>query len=439
MQVVDGLAVPVEVKKGRAADGVFAKHARIIRKLIPIRDAVRCVLKLQERDQPWKQAQVGLRIAWSSFVREFGPINFTTVSTSEDPETGEIRETHRRPNLLPFLDDPDCWLVASIEDYDLETNTAKPGPIFSERVISPPPAPVITSALDALAVVLNERGHVDPDHIAELLHRDVAEVIEELGDAIFQDPATGAWAMADAYLSGAVRSKLADRPGRCSARSCIPAKRHCSGARPAGRSAAIGYHRTARRPLDPGRRCRCLRQRDHGGRYLYPPSAGTGDLDRQCPATGMVGRRHHRMGHPSPARRPALVRCFELVGSPDFRHHPRWRDRAPGPEHRGDGSGQGKARQDQGRFPVVDLVGSRSHRPAGAGLQRHLQQYRAAAFQRRSSPATGRLRRLFFVRASETRHLADHLRRLDLSCPCRRRRQDADHGGRRSWSSAGSG
>lgn len=209
MQVVDGQPVPVDVKKGRGADGVFAKHARIIRKLIPIRDAVRQILKLQENDQPWKQAQVSLRIAWSSFVREFGPINFTTVSTSEDPETGEIRETHRRPNLAPFLDDPDCWLVGSIEDYDLETNTAKPGPIFSERVISPPPLPVITSAADALAVVLNERGHVDPDHIAELLHRDVTDIVAELGDAIFQDPATGAWVTADAYLSGAVRSKLA--------------------------------------------------------------------------------------------------------------------------------------------------------------------------------------------------------------------------------------
>jgi N12 class adenine-specific DNA methylase len=38
-----------------------------------------------------------------------------------------VRETHRRPNLQPFLDDPDCWLVASIEDYDLETDTARPG------------------------------------------------------------------------------------------------------------------------------------------------------------------------------------------------------------------------------------------------------------------------------------------------------------------------
>lgn len=47
----------------------------------------------------------------------------------EDEEIVEVRETHRRPNIQPFLDDLDCWLVASIEDYDLETNTAKPGPI----------------------------------------------------------------------------------------------------------------------------------------------------------------------------------------------------------------------------------------------------------------------------------------------------------------------
>ncbi|MUZ66346.1 helicase-related protein [Agrobacterium vitis] len=208
MQVVDGVAVPVEVRKGKSSDGIFAKHALIIRKLIPIRDAVRLVLACQERDQPWTQAQVSLRIAWSSFVREFGPINFTSVSTSEDPETGEVREVHRRPNIAPFLDDPDCWLVASIEDYDLESNTAKPGPIFTERVIAPPPAPLITSASDALAVVLNERGHVDPDHIAELLHRDVEGVIDELGESIFRDPSNGSWQMADAYLSGAVRSKL---------------------------------------------------------------------------------------------------------------------------------------------------------------------------------------------------------------------------------------
>ena len=208
MQVLDGQPVPIKVRKGRSAEGIPEKHVRIIRKLIPIRDVVREVLKAQELDRPWKDAQVRLRIAWSNFVRDFGPINFTTVSMTEDEETGEARETHRRPNIQPFLDDPDCWLVASIEDYDLETNTAKPGPIFTERVISPSTAPVITSAADALAVVLNERGRVDVDHIAELLHRDSADVVAELGCAIFRDPADGSWQMADAYLSGPVRDRL---------------------------------------------------------------------------------------------------------------------------------------------------------------------------------------------------------------------------------------
>ncbi|MCB1356364.1 MAG: lactate dehydrogenase, partial [Maritimibacter sp.] len=209
MQVLDGTLAPVPVRKGRSGEGFSEKQINIVRKLIPVRDAVRAVLKAQETDQPWRDLQVKLRIAWSSFVRGFGPINHTRVSITENEATGETRETHRRPNLQPFLDDPDCWLVASIENYDLDTDTAKPGPIFSERVIAPPSPPVITSAADALAVVLNERGHVDIDHIAELLHEDGETVIGELGSAIYRDPADGSWQTSDAYLSGPVRDKLA--------------------------------------------------------------------------------------------------------------------------------------------------------------------------------------------------------------------------------------
>ena len=56
-------------------------------------------------------AQVRLRVAYNTFKRNFGPINLASTSSSADPKTGEERETVRRPNLQPFLDDPDCWLV----------------------------------------------------------------------------------------------------------------------------------------------------------------------------------------------------------------------------------------------------------------------------------------------------------------------------------------
>ena len=209
MQIVGGVQRPVVVKTGKDGDGITARAARTIRGLLPIRDAVRDVLRAQAADQPWAEAQVRLRIAYASFVRSFGPINHTVVSVAADPETGEDRETHRRPNLAPFADDPDCWLVASIEDYDLESGLARMGPIFRERVIAPPATPLIATASDALAVTLNETGRVDVDHLAELLDRDPDTALAQLGESVFRNPATKAWETDDAYLSGSVRTKLA--------------------------------------------------------------------------------------------------------------------------------------------------------------------------------------------------------------------------------------
>ena len=209
MQIVDGEARAVAIKEGKGGSGIFARDAKIIRALLPIRDAVREVLRAQAADQPWMEAQIRLRIAYSTFVRGFGPINHTVISVTTDPETDEERESHRRPNLAPFADDPDCWLVASIEDYDLESSLARMGPIFRERVIAPPAAPLIATAADALAVTLNETGRVDIDHLAELLDRDPETALAQLGDTVFRNPGSEAWETDDAYLSGSVRTKLA--------------------------------------------------------------------------------------------------------------------------------------------------------------------------------------------------------------------------------------
>ena len=208
-QVVDGMVTPVAIKEGKCKEGIALKAVKVIRGLMGVRDALRDVLRAQVEGKPCQDQQVRLRCAYSNFIRYYGPINHTTVSVQTDAETGEEREQHRRPNLAHFADDPDCWLVASIEHYDVDSGLARRGAIFSQRVISPPDGPIVTTAADALAVTLNTTGRVDPDHIAELLECSAAEAMERLGQAVFLNPATEVWETADGYLSGPVRHKLA--------------------------------------------------------------------------------------------------------------------------------------------------------------------------------------------------------------------------------------
>ena len=208
-QVVDGEPRLVAIRADKSGGGIFLRDAKIIRALLPVRDAVRDVLRAQAADQPWAEAQVRMRIAYSGFIRSFGAINRTVVTVTTNPETGEDRDIHRRPNLAPFADDPDCWLVASIEEYDLESGLARMGPIFRERVIAPPTAPLIATAADALAVTLNETGRVDVDHLAELLDSDPGSALAQVGGAVLRNPSTESWETDDAYLSGSVRTKLA--------------------------------------------------------------------------------------------------------------------------------------------------------------------------------------------------------------------------------------
>jgi N12 class adenine-specific DNA methylase len=208
-QIIDGASQPIEVRSGKGGQGIPLRAVKIIQALMPIRDAVREVLRAQASGRPWAQAQIRLRTAYSAFIRYYGPLNHTVITTLRDAETGEEREVHRRPNLAHFVDDPDAWLVASIEDYDLETGIARKGPIFDQRVISPPATPLIASAADALAVTLNEVGFVDPERMGELLDCDAADALRQLGTTVFRNPMGEGWETADAYLSGPVRTKLA--------------------------------------------------------------------------------------------------------------------------------------------------------------------------------------------------------------------------------------
>ena len=213
-QIVGGRPSQVMIRKGEQKEGLFQKHARIIEALIPIRDAARSVLRAQMENRPFGKGQGDLKRAYQAFVRQFGPINLTKTTVRVNETTGVETETQRRPNLQPFYDDPDVWLVSSIEEYDEASESGRPGPLFTDRVIHAPVEPEIHSVHDALAVSLHDTGRVDIPLIAELLGRSEQDVVIDLGAAIYLDPersVTGGevYATADAYLSGPVRTKLA--------------------------------------------------------------------------------------------------------------------------------------------------------------------------------------------------------------------------------------
>lgn len=213
-QVVDGVPAEVSVKSGRGDSGLFQKHANIIRGLIPIRDTVRAILRAQLNDQPYAALQVTLLNHYRHFLKKHGPINRTITSIRTDPESGAEKEYQRRPNLQPFLDDPDVWLVASIETYDEASDAGVPGAIFTERVVKPPVVQDIRSAQDALALSLHDRGRVDIPLIAGLLGVTEAEALADLTDEVYLDPLRSTphfdhWVPADEALSGPVRTKLA--------------------------------------------------------------------------------------------------------------------------------------------------------------------------------------------------------------------------------------
>lgn len=206
-QIVDALPVVINVKAARGDPGLFAKHAAIIKGLIPIRDTVRAILRAQLNDLPYAALQQSLAAHYRQFTKKHGPINRTVTNIRTDPETGAEREYQRRPNLQPFMDDPDVWLVASIEAYDEQTDTGTPAAIFAVRVVRPPVTQEIHSAQDALAASLHERGRVDLPLIADLLGVSEADAIRELADEIYLDPVRSTphfdnWVPADEAFQG---------------------------------------------------------------------------------------------------------------------------------------------------------------------------------------------------------------------------------------------
>lgn len=211
--VLDGAHIPLDVPR---------TQRRELSELLGLRDAAKALLEAEAstvEDTPvLDELRGALRTRYSAYVQRHGPINrFALRSTGHtDPQTGEPRMARVAPRVMTtFRADPFAALVSALEVFDDTTQTATPATVLSERVVVPR-TPIVgaETADDALAVSLETHGRVDLPAIAQLLGVDEAEARAQLGQRVYEDPASGQFLTAADYLSGNVRAKLDEARGR---------------------------------------------------------------------------------------------------------------------------------------------------------------------------------------------------------------------------------
>jgi N12 class adenine-specific DNA methylase len=129
---------------------------------------------------------------------------------SFNPEDMPDIVIEERPNIDPFLADPESYRLRSIEDYNEKTGEARKKEIFERNILQREVEPEIRSAHDGVLWSLNKLGRFDVEAIAEKMGKEPREIVSELGDAVFKLPGTeDTYQTRDEYLSGDVMTKLA--------------------------------------------------------------------------------------------------------------------------------------------------------------------------------------------------------------------------------------
>lgn len=218
-----GVLMQLDEGVGKAVLGLAKGDEAIIRSFVPLRDALKQSQYDQLADGDWETSLKALRAAYKAFVGAHGPLHQSKVRQvrvkadvlDEDGVPTGQREwmpDERRvyPTLDAIKDDPEWTLVAALETVNEETGEVKEAPALSKRVLNAPQPAQIDTPHDALLAVLNDLGRVDIPEIADRIGLSEEETIAALGTAVYLNPTGGAWTMADEYLSGDVRDKLAE-------------------------------------------------------------------------------------------------------------------------------------------------------------------------------------------------------------------------------------
>ena len=172
---------------------VSATMSERIKGLMELRDCTRWLIELQTMDASDEMIvseQRKLNELYDTFTAKHGLIS-------------------SRENKRAFDADSSYYLLCSLEILDEDGKLERKSDMFTKRTIQPHrPVEHTDTAVEALAVSMNERARVDLPYMAQLCGKDKAEIATELQGVIFCIPGTDRYVTADEYLSGNVRQKL---------------------------------------------------------------------------------------------------------------------------------------------------------------------------------------------------------------------------------------
>ncbi|MCM1295927.1 MAG: DEAD/DEAH box helicase family protein [Muribaculaceae bacterium] len=179
---------------------VSATAEKRIKGMIQIRDTVRNLLEIQTEgfpDDQIQEAQKKLNELYDRFTAKYGLIN-------------------SRANVSAFSQDSSFSLLSALEILDDDGALKQKADIFTKRTIKPHVAVTsVETASEALAVSMAEKARIDMGYMCSLSGKTEKELYEELKSVIFLNPKYSdlmnepKYLMADEYLSGNVREKLA--------------------------------------------------------------------------------------------------------------------------------------------------------------------------------------------------------------------------------------
>ena len=180
---------------------VSATAENRIKGMIAIRDCVRNLIELQTEDYPdsaIKEEQAKLNSLYDTFTAKYGLIN-------------------SRANSSAFSQDSSFSLLSALEVLGDDGTLEKKADMFFKRTIKPhTPVTSVDTSSEALAVSMGEKACIDMEYMCQLSGKTEEEIFADLKGVIFLNPMFGygnsteaKYLMADEYLSGNVREKLA--------------------------------------------------------------------------------------------------------------------------------------------------------------------------------------------------------------------------------------